>query len=56
MRLSLVLFFFIVFPLTGFAQTDTTAKQSPDTIKIGGMVIIREPGANMDTIKKKDKI
>lgn len=42
--------------MTGFAQTDTTGKQSPDTIKIGGMVIIREPGANMDTIKKKDKV
>ena len=42
--------------MTGFAQTDTTAKQTPDTIKIGGMVIIREPGANVDTIKKKDKV
>lgn len=42
--------------MTGFAQTDTTAKQSPDTIKIGGMVIIREPGNNVDTIKKKDKV
>lgn len=30
--------------MTGFAQTDTTVKQTPDTIKIGGMVIIREPG------------
>jgi hypothetical protein len=31
--------------MTGFAQTDTTAKQAPDTIKIGGMVIIREKGS-----------
>ncbi|RZM02527.1 MAG: hypothetical protein EOO88_57090, partial [Pedobacter sp.] len=30
--------------MTAFAQTDTTGKQTPDTIKIGGMVIIREPG------------
>ena len=31
--------------LTGFAQTDTTG-QKTDTIKIGGMIIIRKPGAN----------
>ncbi len=42
--------------MTGFAQTDTTAKQTPDTIKIGGMVIIREQGANYDTTKNRDKI
>lgn len=28
--------------ITGFAQTDTTARPSPDTIKIGGMIIIRD--------------
>jgi hypothetical protein len=32
--------------MTGFAQTDTTAKKAPDTIKIGGMIIIREAGGN----------
>jgi hypothetical protein len=36
--------------ITGFAQTDTTGKQAPatqsDTIKIGGMIIIRKPGNN----------
>jgi len=42
--------------LTGFAQTDTTGKQTPDTIKIGGMVIIREPGGNYDSTKRSDKI
>lgn len=42
--------------MTGFAQTDTTAKQTPDTIRIGGMVIIREPGGNYDSTKKRDKI
>lgn len=31
--------------MTGFAQADTTAKPAPDTIKIGGMVIIREKGS-----------
>lgn len=46
---------------TGFAQTDTTRSQTdtvpsqkPDTIKVGGMVIIREPGN--DTYKKQDKV
>ncbi|HEY6505475.1 MAG TPA: outer membrane beta-barrel protein [Chitinophagaceae bacterium] len=34
--------------MTGFAQTDTTAKQAPDTIKIGGMVIVREKGSQPD--------
>ena len=39
--------------LTGFAQIDTTAKQTPDTIKIGGMVIIREPGSVRFNNKKR---
>lgn len=34
--------------MTGFAQTDSTTKQAPDTIKIGGMVIIREKGSQPD--------
>ena len=34
--------------MTGFAQTDTTGKGAPDTIKIGGMVIIREKGSQPD--------
>lgn len=38
--------------ITGFAQTDTTGKQNPesknDTIRIGGMIIIRKAG-NKDT-------
>ena len=32
--------------MTGFAQNDSTAKQKPDTIKVGGMTIIRERGKN----------
>jgi hypothetical protein len=31
--------------MTGFAQTDSTGKPAPDTIKIGGMMIIREKGS-----------
>jgi hypothetical protein len=31
--------------MTGFAQTDSTNKSAPDTIKIGSMVIIREKGS-----------
>jgi len=42
--------------MTGFAQTDTTGKNKPDTIKIGGMVIIREPGNNTDTLKKRERV
>jgi hypothetical protein len=50
--------------MTGFAQTDTTSqqrtdtvpKQTTDTIKIGGMVIIREPGGSYDSTKKRDRI
>lgn len=41
--------------MTGFAQVDTVAKPQPDTIKIGGMVIIRDPGAT-DTTKTRDRI
>ncbi|MES1218287.1 MAG: outer membrane beta-barrel protein [Bacteroidota bacterium] len=39
--------------MTGFAQTDTTG-QKTDTIKVGGMIIIRKPGTN-DAESKKDK-
>lgn len=40
--------------MTGFAQTDSTAKQKPDTIKIGGMVIIREKGGKDDS--RRDRV
>ncbi len=33
---------------SAFAQTDTTKKEAPDTIKVGGMVIIREKGSEPD--------
>jgi hypothetical protein len=41
--------------MTGFAQTDTTTKQAPDTIKIGGMVIIREKGSQPDKEENNNK-
>lgn len=45
--------------LTGFAQTDTTNKQNTpstgDTIRIGGMIIIRKPGSKeKEIIRDKD--
>lgn len=41
--------------MTGFAQTDSTVKQAPDTIKIGGMVIIREKGSQPDKEDNKER-
>ncbi|MBL7741446.1 MAG: outer membrane beta-barrel protein [Chitinophagaceae bacterium] len=41
--------------MTGFAQTDSTVKQAPDTIKIGGMVIIREKGSEPDKDENKER-
>ena len=38
--------------MTGFAQNDSTGKEKPDTIKIGGMVIIREKGSQPDDDKE----
>jgi len=40
--------------MTGFAQTDST-KQKPDTINIGGMTIIREPGSKEDNGTKRSR-
>lgn len=45
--------------ITGFAQTDTTGKQNTsstsDTIRIGGMIIIRKPGSkDKEIIRDKD--
>jgi hypothetical protein len=40
--------------LTGFTQTDST-KQAPDTIKIGGMVIIREKGSHQDKDERENR-
>ena len=44
--------------MTGFAQTDTTAKKDPsneaDTIRIGGIIIIRKPGTKDREIITRD--
>lgn len=34
------------FALASFAQTDTTAPSQADTIRIGGMIIVKRPGKN----------
>ena len=39
----------------GNAQTDTTAKQTNDTIRIGGMIIVRKPGSNDREIIRGDR-
>jgi hypothetical protein len=42
--------------VTGFAQTDTTGKKNtPDTIRIGGMIIIRKEGSKDRKVDEKDK-
>lgn len=43
--------------MTGFAQTDTTAKtDQPDTIKVGGMIIIRKHDGEREIIRnRKDR-
>ena len=40
--------------LTGMAQTDTTAKPQADTIRIGGMVIIKK-GGTQDSTRRADR-
>ena len=40
---------------SGFAQTDTTGKeQKADTIKVGGMIIIKRPGEKREIKREKD--
>jgi hypothetical protein len=43
--------------LTGFAQTDTTTSEKPDTIRVGGMIIINKKKGNDSTSveNKEDK-
>jgi hypothetical protein len=42
--------------MTGFAQEDSTKQIKPDTIKIGGMIIIREPGSKEEVSKNHSRI
>jgi hypothetical protein len=39
---------------TGFAQTDSTKKKDADTIRIGGMIIVKKPGSREREIITKD--
>ena len=40
--------------LAGFAQVDSTKKNEPDTIKVGGMIIIRNHGDKNESNEDKD--
>ena len=42
--------------ITGFAQTDSTAKKENDTIRIGGMIIVRKPGNEREIITGDRKV
>lgn len=42
--------------MAGFAQTDTTKKETPDTIRIGGMVIVREHDGGSDTTRRGNRV
>ena len=58
MKRILTLGIVLCMALSSFAQVDTTGKEKPseksDTIKVGGMIMIRKPGGEHD-IYKKDK-
>ena len=42
--------------LSGFSQVDTTGQNESDTIKVGGMIIIRKPGGQREIVRtKKEK-
>ena len=56
MKRILTLSIILCTALMGFAQTDTTGKQNEvDTIKVGGMIIIRKNNGNEITHEKKEK-
>lgn len=42
--------------ITGFAQTDSIAKKENDTIRIGGMIIVRKPGNEREIITGDRKV
>jgi hypothetical protein len=46
MKQIVLAFLAIGIALSSFAQTDTTAPEKADTIRIGGMIIIKKPGRN----------
>jgi outer membrane protein with beta-barrel domain len=54
MKRIITLFVLLCAGLIGFAQEDTTGKNAPDTIKVGGMIIIRKHDGSNEIIKKRD--
>jgi hypothetical protein len=52
MKWIITLCIMLCFAMTGFAQTDTTGTKT-DTIKVGGMIIIRRPGGNDEIIRER---
>lgn len=53
MKRILLATFALGLTMASFAQNDTTSGEKVDTIKIGGMIIIKKPGAN-DTAHHKE--
>ena len=55
MKRILTLSIIVCAALNGFAQTDTTGKpgNEPDTIKVGGMIIIRKSGGGHEIVRER---
>jgi hypothetical protein len=54
MKQVIILLTGICMSLTGLAQSDTTAPQQSDTIRVGGMIIIKKRGHNKDGDENKE--
>lgn len=55
MKRILTLSMILCAAVTGFAQSDTTGKQNnePDTIRVGGMIIIRKSGGGSEIVRNR---
>jgi hypothetical protein len=54
MKRTLTLIVILCSALTGFAQSDSTGKSGePDTIKVGGMIIIRKGGGGHEIVRER---
>jgi hypothetical protein len=56
MKRIITLCIILCITLTGFTQTDTTGKKPPesDTIRVGGIIIIRKPGSKDKEISERE--
>ncbi|MFI5187627.1 MAG: outer membrane beta-barrel protein [Chitinophagales bacterium] len=56
MKRILTLGMMVCAAMMGFAQSDTTGKQNnvPDTIKVGGMIIIRKSGGGREIVRNRN--